>query len=244
MSGENMHISRTIHPTYYRSRLPVYLQKEYRRVVHALLHKRKTTWITPSITSSELASVIYAVHHDHPEFFYIYWWQTPLYMGSILQFQYMLEDPFLSACQHTIRDHANEIRCEFSSYTPKLAFRKLANKIAKEVTYKDTGSGFYDHTLYGALKQKSAVCEGISKLFLFYCQHLRLPAILVSGTVNGVGHAWCLVEYNGVRRHIDITAQLSIAEAVGTCSPFLFKTDSEMLAAGYQWDTTLIPATN
>lgn len=239
MSGKNM----TIPPAYYRSILPRHLQTEYRHIADAILHKKKTVWITPGISISELGEVIRAVHYDHPEFSFLFWWRMPVFMGSILQLEYMLEEPFLSACQRTIREHASAIRRDYSSYTPKMAFRKLANKIAQEVTYKDTGSGFYDHTLYGAL-QKTAVCEGVSKLFLFYCQQLHLPALLVPGTVNGVGHMWCFVEFDGIRRHIDITAQLSLGKMLGMCSPFLFKTDLEMIAAGYQWNTELIPATN
>lgn len=240
MNGEKT----TIPPTYYRSRLPVYLQKEYRRIVDAILHKQKTVWITPGTTSSALSVVIRAVHYDHPEFIHIYWWRLPLFLGSILQLEYMLEEPFLSACQRSVIEQAKAIRRDYSVYEPKTAFRKLANKIAKEVTYKDTGSVFFDHTLYGALQQKSAVCEGVSKLYLFYCQQLRLPALLVSGSANGVAHCWCMVEYNGIRRHIDVTALLSLDEMAGIYSPFSFKTDAEMLATGYQWDTTLIPPTN
>ena len=58
---------------------------------------------------------------------------------------------------------------------------------------------------YGAVTNKTAVCEGYTKLFQYVCYCVGINANQVSGTGNGGGHMWNVVNINGNWYHMDLT---------------------------------------
>ena len=67
------------------------------------------------------------------------------------------------------------------------------------------------HNAYGALVNKTAVCEGIAKAFQHLCRSVGIETLLVSGKSSDpssgaeVGHAWNIVKIDGNYYHIDVT---------------------------------------
>lgn len=59
--------------------------------------------------------------------------------------------------------------------------------------------------LYGAAIEKTAVCEGYSKLFQYLCLCVGINASQVTGTVNGGNHMWNSVLINGEWYQTDLT---------------------------------------
>lgn len=61
------------------------------------------------------------------------------------------------------------------------------------------------HTAKGALIKKVAVCDGYSHAFQMVMQKLKIPCRFVTGSSDGVGHAWNMVKLSGKWYHIDVT---------------------------------------
>ncbi len=81
--------------------------------------------------------------------------------------------------------------------------------IVEKVTY-DTAaasSGTVDvaHTAYGALVDSSAVCDGYSSAFMYVLDYYGIDARVVTGTANGGGHAWSMVQLDSSWYEVDTT---------------------------------------
>ena len=58
----------------------------------------------------------------------------------------------------------------------------------------------------GVLMKKLAVCDGLSKAFVFLCAIEGIDAVRVTGTYISVPHAWNKVKVDGAWYNIDVTA--------------------------------------
>ncbi len=61
------------------------------------------------------------------------------------------------------------------------------------------------NTPYHALKRKETLCSGYSTLTFKLLEAVDVPVRLISGTSNGVGHAWNMVQLDGKWYHLDTT---------------------------------------
>lgn len=78
----------------------------------------------------------------------------------------------------------------------------LVNSIKYDTTLKEKNA----HSLYGALVEGDAVCEGYSKAFQYLMREAGVQCIVVKGGFNGDSHEWNMVEIDGKFYHIDVTA--------------------------------------
>lgn len=62
----------------------------------------------------------------------------------------------------------------------------------------------YANTVYGALVEKKALCEGYSKAFSYLCNRSGIENMLVTGHTNEA-HMWNMVKVDGNWYHIDVT---------------------------------------
>lgn len=67
----------------------------------------------------------------------------------------------------------------------------------------DTESPYGD-TVYGALVQKKALCEGYAKAFSYLCNLVDIENTIVTGTTT-VPHMWNMVKLGGNWYHVDVT---------------------------------------
>ena len=63
--------------------------------------------------------------------------------------------------------------------------------------------GEYVDSIYGALIEKKALCEGYAKAFSYLCNLCGIENMIVTG-YTGVDHMWNMVKLNGSWYHIDI----------------------------------------
>jgi hypothetical protein len=84
---------------------------------------------------------------------------------------------------------------------------------------------------YAALVNGEANHLGAAMTYQGLCQLAGIPCQLVSGTREGKGRYWNIIEVDGVFRHVDVYAQLP-REA-------FFRTDSQM--EDYRWETEDYP---
>ena len=232
-----------IPPTLYRSMLRDDLKDAYRQVTASLLDLKKNVILSKAIPLADAAGVIEAVHLDHPELFYVDFWRAnavrmAAFPGRCIgfQFTFLIEENLIPAPRNTLERSIRETVEALADVPAGRLYRRIAERIAASVTYRtdDNSNAFMFHTVMGALLKHQSVCEGISKLFLIYCQHMGLPCAVVSGTCGGAAHDWNMIEVRGRIRYLDVTSMvcsspLAPMAAVTYTAPML-------KAAGYRWD--------
>lgn len=62
----------------------------------------------------------------------------------------------------------------------------------------------YSNTIYGALVNKKALCEGYTKAFSYLCNLAGIENCIVGGEIN-LPHMWNMVKIDGNWYHVDVT---------------------------------------
>lgn len=103
-------------------------------------------------------------------------------------------------------------------------------QLVRQTCTDQEGSG---STAYDALLEGRAGSQGVALALALLCQRNPVPisCAVVDGQLNGVSHQWNVVQTAGGYRHVDLTQP---GETV-------FRTDQEMAAAGYTWDSERVP---
>ncbi|ONI44324.1 hypothetical protein AN640_00185 [Candidatus Epulonipiscium fishelsonii] len=83
------------------------------------------------------------------------------------------------------------------------------------------------HTLYGAMNGV-AVCDGYSKLMMYICNSVGIPTEIISGTADGIPHAWNKIEIDGNSYHLDVTWADQDSKTIGTYLDYFNETDEYM----------------
>ena len=227
--------------TYYRSLLTPTEQDLYKVIVNGLIRFENIISVRHSTYKCEtLQRVIRAVHLDHPELFYVDFWQYRLVQNVFptvtkINFRLFLDRIAAESVTNTLALRAEELKREIECKTSaEKQYYQVINRISKTITYVDSGSAFWDHTCAAVLRG-TAVCEGIAKLFLYYCQRNQLPCAVVTGTLNGSPHAWNMVETNAGICYVDVTDLLSSTSLYILHPITLFKTEAQLRQNGYNW---------
>ena len=229
--------------TYYRSLLSPFEQGVYKAIVAGLLNRRESIYIKQSCAQIEsVRKIVNAVHLDHPELFYVDFWhyqvtQSLLPCGMFLHFRMMLDQKPSIAVMNSLNAKATSMQeiTRRKSSREEIYF-SIAREIATTTKYVDSDSAFWEHTVAGPVLSHRAVCEGIAKTFLFLCQRIgNVPCAVITGTSNGVPHAWNMIELNGVRKYIDVTSVLQTISLYALVPTALFKSEQTLRKSGYDW---------
>jgi len=179
-----------------------------------------------NITATELSHILARIKNDMPEMF-VLGFTIPrhngeYYMGRIGYAH--TPESFLSdleQMEYAFSQIAGSITNEMSTYTK---LRILHDSFISWANYGDM-SGADGGTAKGALVNRRAVCEGLSRGFLYLCQRVGLKCIYVSGSKivstekNEWGnHAWNYVEIDGKWYLIDIANDGGFANQCGYIS--------------------------
>ena len=102
---------------------------------------------------------------------------------------------------------------EIAEFTTNLVDGKLSqtskyitifNWVVKNLTYNHTNIN-YSNDPYEVFKNKICVCQGYSNLLVVMCYSQNIPAVVVNGLINGMGHAWAYVCPDGIWQVSDPT---------------------------------------
>ena len=106
---------------------------------------------------------------------------------------------------------------------------QLVRLVRQTCSYQEGGGS----TAYDALLEGTADSQGMALALALLCQRTQpaLSCTVVDGQWNGGSHLWNVVQTAGGYRHVDLTQP---GEPV-------FRTDQEMAAAGYTWDSERVP---
>lgn len=84
----------------------------------------------------------------------------------------------------------------------------VINNVEYDHTLGDGGKRIQLYTVYGALVEHKAVCEGIAKTVKLLLNMLDVKCIVVSGKYDGHGHAWNMVKLNDWSYNLDVTMDM------------------------------------
>ena len=123
---------------------------------------------------------------------------------------------------------------------PKKLYLQAAKEVNERTVYdEETKASIFEErrselqwmqsSAYGALIMGDTVCTGYAIAFKAICDRMGLPCWVVSGEYKGEGHAWNIVNINGVNYYIDCT----FADTSGN-NKWLFMTEAEYKAEAYK----------
>lgn len=228
--------------TYYRSLLSPSEQGVYKDIVAGLLSRKESIYIKQAHAQIEsIRKIVNAVHLDRPDLFFVDFWhyqltQSLLPCGVFLHFRMMIDKEPLKAVMNSLNAKAVLLqRSARKKSSREEIYFMIAKEIATTTKYVDSNDAFWEHTVAGPALSHRAVCEGIAKMFLFLCQRINVPCAIITGTSNGVPHAWNMVELNGNRRYVDVTAALQTISLYMLVPAVLFKSEQALRRNGYDW---------
>lgn len=106
------------------------------------------------------------------------------------------------------------------------------------------------HIAYGALVNKTAVCDGIASAVSLLANRLGVECAVISGMATLPGnasdehHAWNIVKLGDKHYHLDTTWDLNFYETLQQYSYEYFCVDDRNFTANHKWDKKNVPACN
>ena len=83
-------------------------------------------------------------------------------------------------------------------------YKTIFEWVVNNLKYNDTNVN-YSNDPYEVFKNKICVCQGYSNLLVVMCYSQGIPAVVVNGLINGMGHAWAYVCTDGIWQVSDPT---------------------------------------
>lgn len=222
---------------FYRSLLDPYDQAIYDDLLHHWI--RLDDSFTIKLPHSDLSVLSRAIHLDNPILFYVNFYKLSyarLPLSLRIQSEYFYSKAeiqrYLNDCENWGLKIIKKIPaigiCEKALW--------LHDVILANVRYGNS-NGINAHNLIGVIREKEAVCEGISKAYKFLCDLASIPCIVVSGTLDKEPHGWNMLWIDGGTSFVDVTNDIRYGSGYGR--HHFLRSSVEM--KGYSWDSTLIP---
>lgn len=194
---------------YAYSRLSGEEKQLYREILNSLLEYQEETEL--SIKDPEMVERVFQyVMADHPEIFYADGYEVTTYrLGTELRRltftgTWTMEADEVSARRTQLEEEAaiwlNGLPDGTDDYEKaKYIYDGLIQRTEYEQGCADS------QNICSVLLNQRSVCQGYAKTFQYLCQLAGIPSMLVTGEVNGEGHAWNLVFLDGDWYYTDPT---------------------------------------
>ncbi len=161
---------------------------------------------------TDIAVAFRALSADNPQIF----WLPETYImspdGSALAFSYTekgIDYPFtpqqkslaqqqINTTVNNLKEQANRLNSRFEK---ELFFHDW---LCQNVTYNDDGTDNI-YSVYGALINGVAVCEGYSRAMQLLCDSVGIPCTVIYGSSRDVGHMWNIINPGDGWYHLDVT---------------------------------------
>ena len=198
------------HAKCYFDRLNPEEQVAYQMLVDGI--QQRAPKISITLRPHDLDSIkrtIAAILCDRPELFYVNLWKCRIGKGNsaaIIRFDYLHTVSETQEIQKVLYYSWKALKKKLHAHlADKEKYRIIALDIGSKVTYQKSRKDIY-YTVVAPVIHSKGACEGVSKLFLYYCQQEGIPAQIVFGTNDKRPHSWNQVWIRGQIRYIDITA--------------------------------------
>lgn len=162
------------------------------------------------LVASELQTVFQVIIRDRPELF----WLDNGYSYGIMSNGYVsrvsVNVTLVGQDRETAKQAVEQAAWELlagvrTDMTEAEKALYIHDRLAEHVTYASDLNGEYIHTIYGALGQGSAVCDGYAEAYQYLLRKVGIEAYVATGYGNGGGHAWNYVRIDGKYYQTDVT---------------------------------------
>ncbi len=221
---------------YYYNILNPIEQNVYTAIYNALISRMPTCTITNNGLANpgaDIKRIQQSVTLDHPEIIHypaLFFETVPMGTATKLLFEYTTVDQ--NVFNKRLNGIINEIEKSLPSYASDyFVCKKIYDAIASFVEYDyevlkeykelDKGNASNDRkfqfmeersivfTPYGIIMNSKGVCEGIAKLFKIVCDKFGIQcACVLAKNKEGIEHMLNVVEIDGERSYVDVTAGL------------------------------------
>ncbi len=218
---------------YYYNKLNERQKQYYARIANGVSNLEKTIII--DITKekehekhkSDIAITIEYFLADHPEIFYVEEQYEIALIDLLVVKVINLKPNYImnterrlkkveAEMERSLNEIVNAASVPSGEYDKELRAHDI---LAKSVTYFNVGNQEkvpnIKHTSYGALVDKSAVCDGITKAYQIVLDKLGIESIFVTGITDEIAHAWCKVKIDGEYYNVDITSSKALSKDSG-----------------------------
>jgi transglutaminase-like putative cysteine protease len=201
-------------------------QNAYDQIASAVLSLKSSVTIKTNLAPLDMEKILQYYINDHPELFY-YSGVTMSYLFSnqnsgqkiyesyTFSFEYSLSGSTIAAMRVKIGEAAAPMLAEAGKYANDYDKEKsLHDALIESCNYdlnaaKNPAAYPESFTAYGALVNKTAVCEGYAKAMKLLLDSAGIESLYVTGTASnseGAGsHAWNMVNVSGKWYYLDAT---------------------------------------
>lgn len=130
---------------------------------------------------------------------------------------------------------------DMTEYETELAIHDyLLQNIAYDYeNYKKNTVPDDSYTMYGALIKGVAVCQGYAYSAKLLLEMAGIEAHIVTGTANGIAHAWNKVRIGGEYYNLDVTWDDPVPDVKGRVTYGYFNVTDEELSKDHKWSDKL-----
>lgn len=138
-----------------------------------------------------------------------------------------------------------KVTFEMQDYQRELTLYKFITDHISYSKTKDKGINYINatpmsHTMYGGLVDQIAVCDGYSRSLMYLLNATGVPTQFITGTSDGIPHAWNLVQIQGAYYHVDSTWADQESDKIGSIYEFFNESDDYMKKT-HIWESKLYP---
>lgn len=236
---------------FYQSKLSESENIAYVDIVKTLLIENEAeVEISNNLNESQINEIYKAINYDLPQLFFIdsnyeiRWIENAnnekIKTSLLFNFKNYKEGLNFARAdvQKQAQDIANSISSLDSDYEKVL---KIYEYFTLSNQYDITTAS--DQSCYSVLVDKKGVCASFARAFQYVMGLLNVNCIFVTGTLNGVPHAWNMVEIDNSWYHVDATNANSGIKGVVDYQYLLIPTDKMMKAVTID-DLDALPVAN
>lgn len=226
---------------YFVNELDADALRHFARLYHGAASFAEKVTFSEDIPSELLDDLMFLLNYDCPELIQINGDYMPYYSDdygstvSGVRFTYTMNQDEYQQAQQALDTFRQQLVEDTSYMNPDekemYVYRLLFDRVIFDDYRKHAGS------IYGALIENHARCEGISKAFAWCLQQCGMECLTLAGTPlwenTGAyaGHSWNIVKLEDNWYHVDVTAdnlKISEDEATVPLYGFLNSSDAQM----------------
>lgn len=200
-------------------------QSVYEEILTAILNLERKAQLKVNISAKRLSDIYFSVLWDNPHICYVSPDSANIGTGALscyIQFDYLFPPKQCRSMQNEFQDKVEQIVQNLDlEGLPDLEKELFVHDyMAANLSYDSDALGrgtsaYMAHSVYGAVMNKKAVCQGIAAMFKVLADLAGLKCIFVPGTLIGTAtegrhqpHAWNIICVEGCYAHLDVTNDL------------------------------------
>lgn len=210
---------------YYYSKLNGDEKNAY-KMIYATLQKHEQSVAMKWITNESLLKVFEAINLDNPHLFFVDFSSIARYdlIGkTTVELSYLYDKSKTITLTQRINAICTKILLKVTGKTDYEKEASLHDILVRNVLYDNVAKSNVkkfrarSNTILGVLFYKTAVCEGIAKIFKLLLNALNIKCLVVKGETLGnenseLFHAWNIVKIDGKPYHVDLTWDINLSD--------------------------------